>query len=80
MKDTALTPKFPQMLHGGDYNPEQWMLYPDILDQDIALMKQAHINTVSLGIFAWAHLEPKEGRFDFKWLDAVIEKLWANAD
>ena len=78
MKDPALTPKFPQMLHGGDYNPEQWMLYPDILEQDIELMKQAHINTVSLGIFAWSHLEPREGKFDFKWLDEVVEKLWAN--
>ena len=38
-----------QLLHGGDYNPEQWLDRPDILAQDIALMKKAHVNTVTLG-------------------------------
>ena len=76
MKDHALTPKFPQMLHGGDYNPEQWMRYPDVLQKDIELMKEAHINCVSLGIFSWANLEPEEGVFTFEWLDKVIDDLW----
>ena len=26
-----LTPKFPKLLHGGDYNPEQWLRYPEVL-------------------------------------------------
>ena len=76
MKNQPLTPKFPKMLHGGDYNPEQWMLYPDILQKDIELMQQAHINCVSLGIFSWADLEPEEGVFTFGWLDQVIDDLW----
>lgn len=38
-----------QLLHGGDYNPEQWLDRPDILAQDIALMKKAPVNTVTLG-------------------------------
>ncbi len=76
MKDTALTPKFPQMLHGGDYNPEQWKDYPEVLRRDIELMREAHINCVSLGIFSWADLEPEEGKFTFEWLDDVIENLW----
>lgn len=78
MKNKPLTPRFPHMLHGGDYNPEQWKRYPEILEKDVELMKQAHINCVSLGIFAWAHLEPEEGEFDFDWLDEIIERLWAN--
>ena len=53
-----LTPKFPHMLHGGDYNPDQWLDRPDILEADIRLMKEAHINCVSVAIFAWAKLEP----------------------
>ena len=57
----ALTPKFPQMLHGGDYNPDQWLDCPEILKQDIDLLKKADINSVSIGIFAWAKLEPQEG-------------------
>lgn len=76
IKMNNITPKFPKMLHGGDYNPEQWLDYPDVLEKDIDLMKQAHINCVSLGIFAWARLEPEENRFDFGWLDNVIDRLW----
>ena len=29
-----------QLLHGGDYNPEQWLDRPDILAQDIALRSE----------------------------------------
>ena len=63
------TPKFPHMLHGGDYNPEQWLDQPEVLEEDIRLFRKAHINCVSLGIFSWAKLEPEEGVYDFGWLD-----------
>lgn len=75
---TPSTPKFPHMLHGGDYNPEQWKDYPDILDKDIELMKKANVNVCSVGIFAWAHLEPQKDKFEFEWLDEVINKLYEN--
>ncbi|MCL2828397.1 MAG: beta-galactosidase [Oscillospiraceae bacterium] len=65
------------MLHGGDYNPDQWLHCPDILTEDIALMRDANTNTFSLGIFAWAKLEPQEGVFDFAWLDTVINRIEA---
>ena len=48
---------FGKLLHGGDYNPEQWLEYPEILEQDLAYFKKAKINEVSLGIFSWAFLE-----------------------
>lgn len=73
-----LTPKFPHLLHGGDYNPDQWFDEPGILEKDIYLMKQAHINCVSLGIFSWAHLEPEKDRFTFEWLDAIVDRLYEN--
>jgi beta-galactosidase len=38
-------------------------------------MRAAHCNTVTLGVFSWAKLEPAEGRFDFSWLDTVIQKV-----
>ena len=34
------------------------------------------MNAVSVGIFAWTRLEPEEGRYDFEWLDQVIDRLW----
>lgn len=74
----ALTPKFPHLLHGGDYNPDQWLDRPDILEKDIELMKEAHINCVSVAIFAWARLEPEEGRYDFDWLEGIITNLFDN--
>ena len=72
------TPKFPHMLHGGDYNPEQWLDQPEVLEEDIRLFRKAHINCVSLGIFSWAKLEPEEGGYDFGWLDEIIDRLYAN--
>jgi beta-galactosidase len=58
---------------GGDYNPEQWPL--DIQLEDIELMRAAGVNMVSLGIFAWALMEPAEGDYDFDWLDVIIDRL-----
>ncbi|HEX3020936.1 MAG TPA: beta-galactosidase [Lachnospiraceae bacterium] len=68
--------KFPKMLHGGDYNPDQWLDYPEIFEEDIVLMKQAKVNCVSLAIFAWATLEPEEGIYNFGWLDHIINRLY----
>ena len=45
-----------ELLYGGDYNPEQWLDRPDILEEDIRLFLQAGINTVTVGIFSWAKL------------------------
>lgn len=79
MNDTILCPKYPHFLHGGDYNPDQWLDRPDILEKDIQLMKEAHVNCVSVGIFAWAHLEPEEGVYQFDWLEQIINNLYQNS-
>lgn len=61
------------MAYGGDYNPEQW---PEaIWQEDVRLMQEAGVNLVSLGIFAWAKLEPQPGQYDFTWLDWIIDLL-----
>ena len=65
------------MLHGGDYNPDQWLGRPDILADDIKLMQLSHTNTFSVGIFAWAALEPEEGVYNFEWLDKVIDDIYS---
>ncbi|MCC2031623.1 beta-galactosidase [Microbacterium allomyrinae] len=63
------------MLYGADYNPDQWP--EDVWDEDVRLMREAGVNIVSLGIFAWSRIQPAEDEWDFAWLDTVIEKLHA---
>lgn len=67
-----------RLLHGADYNPEQWLHDPEILARDIEYMKAAGCNVMSVGIFSWAKLEPEEGVFNFEWLDNVIDSLYEN--
>lgn len=58
---------------GGDYNPDQWP--EEIWDDDIRLMEKAGVNTVALAIFSWDRIQPTEDRWDFGWLDRIIDKL-----
>ena len=67
-----------RILHGGDYNPDQWLKYPGVFEEDIRLMKEAHVNCVSLGIFSWALLEPEEGVYEIDWLENIIDRLGEN--
>ena len=67
----------PVLRYGADYNPDQWLHRPDILAQDIELMKKANVNVVSLGIFAWATLEPAEGEYNLDWMAKIIDDLYA---
>ena len=69
-----INPRFPHVLHGGDYNPDQWLAYPEVLEEDFRLMAQAGINSVSVGIFSWTSYEPEEGRFTFDWLDRIMDQ------
>lgn len=64
----------PSLWHGGDYNPDQWLDRTDIIDEDFRLFELAQINTVSLAIFAWSRLEPREGHYTFDWLDRLIDR------
>ena len=66
---------FGKMIHGGDYNPEQWLDFPEILDKDMEYFKKAKINEVSLGIFSWSVLEPCEGTYNFGWMEDIINRL-----
>ncbi|MDA1044220.1 MAG: beta-galactosidase [Verrucomicrobia bacterium] len=71
-------PGFAHMLHGGDYNPEQWLDRPDVLDEDFRLAKLAGVNTWTIGIFSWTALEPEEGRFEFGWMDHIMDRMAEN--
>ncbi len=78
MEKKILFPQAGGFLHGGDYNPEQWLDRPDILEEDVRLMKKAGVNSATLGVFSWSVLEPAEGEFHFEWLEAIIDRLYQN--
>jgi beta-galactosidase len=73
-----INPKFPHLLHGGDYNPDQWIRTPEIWDEDMRLMRLARCNAMSVAIFSWSSLEPQQDKFEFGWLDTVMDKLSAS--
>ncbi|MGK9148996.1 beta-galactosidase [Plantibacter flavus] len=58
---------------GGDYSPEQWP-WETVLE-DMVLMGEAGVNLVTLGVFSWVVHEPQDGRFDFTWLDRMLDLL-----
>ena len=65
-----------EIFYGGDYNPEQW---PEtVWLEDVKLMQEASVNLVSVAIFAWSKLEPEEGRYEFDWLDRLLDLLHAH--
>ena len=62
-----------KLLYGAAYYDE-YMPY-DRLDQDIALMKKAGINTVRIAESTWSTCEPQEGVFDFSHVDRVLDAM-----
>ncbi|HEX8758348.1 MAG TPA: beta-galactosidase [Steroidobacteraceae bacterium] len=60
----------PALLVGTAWYPEQWpqSRWP----KDLQLMQAAHLDVVRVGEFAWSTLEPREGEYDFAWLDRAI--------
>lgn len=66
----------PALAFGGDYNPEQWPR--EVWREDVALMREANVNMVSVGIFSWALIEREEGVYTFDWLDRVLDLLHEN--
>ncbi|MFE6756852.1 beta-galactosidase [Streptomyces sp. NPDC057684] len=65
-----------RLLYGGDYNPEQWP--EEVWADDIRLMKEAGVTSVTLGVFSWAKLEPTPGEREFGWLDRLMDLMHAH--
>ena len=62
-----------RLAYGADYNPEQWP--EEVWAKDVELMRSAGVTMVSVGIFSWSLLEPAPGRYEFGWLDRVLDQL-----
>jgi hypothetical protein len=67
------TPKFPTVLYGASYYHE-YMPY-ERLEKDVELMEKAGISFARVGESTWGLLEPRDGEFDFAWLERVIDRL-----
>lgn len=59
------------MFFGTDYYPEHWD--ESVWQSDLRLMKDAHFNMIRISEFAWSRLEPREGDYDFSWLDRFLD-------
>jgi beta-galactosidase len=74
-KDAFRPEQMDTILYGAAYYPE-YMPY-ERTDEDIALMKKAGLSVVRVGESTWGLWEPEDGRFEYAWMDRVIEKLQA---
>lgn len=68
--------KVNKIAYGGDYNPEQWP--EEIWQEDMRLLKEAHIDTLTLNVFSWAALQPSEEVYDFSRLDKIMNLVREN--
>ncbi|MFV0555855.1 MAG: beta-galactosidase [Lactovum sp.] len=70
--------KFNRILHGGDYNPEQFFNsvdYQSVIEKDIKALKKSEINFVTLAVFSWAYYNPAEDFYNFEYMDYLIKRL-----
>ena len=65
--------KMDTVLYGAAYYTE-YMPY-DRLDRDVQLMQQAGISVVRMGESSWGLWEPEDGRFEYAWMDRVIDRM-----
>ncbi len=63
----------PTVLYGVAYYTE-YMPY-ERLDKDVQLMKDAGISVVRIGESSWGLWEPADGRFEFAWMDRVVDRM-----
>ncbi len=65
--------KFPTVLYGASYYHE-YMPY-ERLEKDVELMEKAGLTFARVGESTWGLLEPRDGEFDFAWLERVVDRL-----
>ena len=64
--------KTDQLMFGAAYYPE-YMPY-DRMEADFSMMKKAGINTIRVAESTWSTLEPRDGEFDFTFIDRILEE------
>ncbi len=70
---------FPTVLYGAayynEYMPGDDADHAARLVKDVALMKAAGLNVVRMGESTWSLWEPEDGRFDYAWMDRVVDAM-----
>jgi beta-galactosidase len=64
---------FDTPLYGAAYYSEYTPT--DRLDKDIEMMKQSGVSVIRIGESSWGLFEPSEGKFEFAWMDRIVEKF-----
>ena len=59
------------MEFGAAYYPEH--RDPNKWEYDLDHMKEANITALRVAEFAWSRLEPRDGEYDFSWLDTFAD-------
>src|SRR5437764_2235336 len=65
--------KMETILYGVAFYPE-YMPY-ERLDRDVELMQKAGITVVRVGESTWSSWEPRNGDFEFAWMQRVLDRL-----
>ncbi len=65
--------KMDTVLYGAAYYPE-YMPY-DRLDKDVEMMQKAGITVVRVGESTWSSWEPRDGEFQFAWMERALDRL-----
>jgi beta-galactosidase len=67
------TNRYDSFRFGVCYYPEQWP--ESYWEEDARRMQECGVNTVRMGEFGWALMEPREGHYDFSLFDRAIATL-----
>ena len=71
--DSSAIPQMQNVLYGAAYYHE-YEPY-ERLDEDVRLMKEAGLNVVRMGESTWSLWEPEDGRFEYAWMDRVVDTM-----
>jgi beta-galactosidase len=77
--DQGTAPKLDTILYGASYYNEYVPapIRKERLKKDVAMMQAAGINVIRMGESSWGKWEPKDGQFDFAWMDEVVAEMGA---
>ncbi len=53
-----------------EHRPEEYW------ESDCDLMREAHVNALRVGEFAWSRFEPEEGKYDWEWIDRFLDTAY----